>query len=131
MVSLHWANDYRLSDLGRDLIVQRCQLWNQMVQGWYFPLLLAHLLASVCFLIATWRMTGRWAWLAPAAFGLNAIRLLARMLNSFAGQNWLAPFNGLALYFTLVAIINGMLAAWFFWLAQAPATNPDFFGTID
>jgi hypothetical protein len=79
--------------------------------------MLAHLLASICFLIATWRGVGRWSWLAPAAFGLNALRLLGRLLSTFAGQSWLDAFNGMPLHFILVVPINGMLAAWFFWLA--------------
>jgi hypothetical protein len=121
VVSLHWAADYRLSELSRDLLLQRYELWSQMVQAWYFPLQLSHMLAAICFLIATWRVFGRWAWLAPAAFGLNSIRLVARTLNSFAGQHWLAAFNRLPLYFATVALVNGMLAAWFFWMSRDPA----------
>jgi hypothetical protein len=34
VISMHWATDYRLSDTGRDLIIQRYELWNQMIQGW-------------------------------------------------------------------------------------------------
>lgn len=118
VISMRWAADYQASDLSRDLILQRYGLWNQMVQGWYFPLMLAHLLASICFLVATWEKAGRWWWLAPAAFALNATRLLGRILSTFAGQGWLTSFNDMPVYFTLVAIINAMLAAWFFWSAN-------------
>src|SRR5580704_5518920 len=106
VISLHWSGEYQASPLARDMIIQRCELWNQLVQGWYFPLLLAHVLASICFVVATWERRGRWWWLAPAAFAVNAVRLLGRVLSMFAGQSWLSPLNGLPIYFPLVAIIN-------------------------
>jgi hypothetical protein len=130
VISLRWATAYRISDLGRDLILQRFELWNQVVQGWYFPLLLTHLLASICFLVATWEKAGRGWWLAPAAFALNAARLLGRILSTFAGQAWLAAFNDLPVYFTLVAITNAMLAAWFFWSANRSGQIHDSPGLV-
>jgi hypothetical protein len=33
------------------------------------------------------------------------------------GRGWLAAFNSLPLYFTPVAVIQVMLAVWFFWMA--------------
>ena len=107
------------STVERETVLQRFALWNQMVRGWYFPLMLSFLLASCSFAVATWNDTirGRWYYLAPIAFVLNALRLLARILSTFVGQSWLAGFND-KLYFPAVLIINTLLLIWWFVLVR-------------
>jgi hypothetical protein len=80
--------------------------------GWYFVIMIAYLLASVAFAVATWRGVGRWSWLAPGAFALNALRLVGRLASTFAGQTWLDALNGAA-YYPVVLVVNGALFAWF------------------
>ena len=91
----------------------------RFVRGWYFPLLLSYLLSSLSFGVATWKdsVKNRWLWLAPAAFVVNAARLMGRLLSSYAGQKWLDGFNG-PLYFPTVATDCVLLVAWFFLLAR-------------
>jgi hypothetical protein len=120
VVGKQWAHQFQsATGVERDLILQRFSMWNQVVQGWYFPLLLSYLLASLCFALATAtdRSRGVWYWLAPVAFSLNALRLLGRMLSSFGGQRWLDGLNG-KLYFPAVLLTNALLVAWFFHLAR-------------
>jgi len=114
VISVRWAHEYQVTQLTRDVIALRYDIWNQFAHAWYFPLMLSFLLASLCLATATWQRLGKWWWLAPAAFLLNALRLLGRLLSNFAGQSWLDAFNNLPLYFTMVVVINGMLAAWLF-----------------
>ncbi len=92
----------------RDMLLQRFIVWNEMAHGWYFPLMLSYLLASCAFAVATWtdRLKGHWYYLAPIAYILNALRLLGRILSTFAGQRWLDSFND-QLYFPIVFVING------------------------
>ena len=121
VVGNQWANQLvaASSDVQRAAILQRFALWNELVQGWYFPLLLCYLIASCAFVAATWKDAGRGGFhiLAPAAYALNALRLLARMLGMFAGQAWVGAFNG-ELYFPAAFAINALLAIWFFALAR-------------
>jgi len=113
------------SELERAAILQHFALWNQIVKGWYFPLMLSYLLCSISFAYAIWRARSQksWEWLAPLAFVLNALRLMGRILSSFAGQRWLDGFND-SLYFPAVFTIVTLLAIWFFLLAR----NPDLAG---
>jgi hypothetical protein len=122
-----WADQFAHagSSAEREAILQRFALWNEMVQGWYFPLMLSYLLSSCSFAVATWKDKGRgrWYYLAPIAFALNALRLLGRLLSNYAGLKWLDGFNG-SLYFPAVVTIDTLLVVWFFFLArQAAAEN--------
>ena len=102
----------------REIILQRFSLWNEMARAWYFPLMLSLFLCSCAFAFALWRDKRRWYWLASLAFSLNAVRLVARLLSTFAGQKWLDGFNN-SLYFPTVLIIMSSLTAWFFLMARA------------
>ena len=114
VISQQWSHQFQTAaDPVKDVILNRYTLWNEMVQGWYFPLMLAYLLASLCFAFVTSRDRDRWYWLAPFALLLNALRLLGRILASFVGQRWLEGLNG-SLYFPFVFVINVMLVIWFF-----------------
>jgi hypothetical protein len=111
-----WAQQFQnASGIEREIILSRFALWNEMVVGWTFPLRLSGFLASCCFLAATLTESGKGPWhmLAPVAFALNALRLLGRLLSTFAGQAWLDGLNG-RFYFPAVLVINSLLALWFF-----------------
>jgi hypothetical protein len=101
------------------IVLNKFAVWSEGVHGWYFPLLMAHLLASCAFAAITaseWRRGG-WFRLAPTAFLMNAVRLLGRTLSMYGGWAWLNPLND-QLYFPAVFVINAMLASWFFFLAR-------------
>jgi hypothetical protein len=126
MVGQTWAVQFAQTNSGaeREAILRRFELWNEIVRGWYFPLLLTYLLSSLSFAIATWKdsAANRWLRLAPAAFVVNAARLIGRLLSSYAGQEWLNGFNG-SLYFPTVVTDGILLAAWFFFLAGNVSTS--------
>lgn len=104
----------------RATILRQFAMWNDMMLGWTFPLRLAAFLASCTFAAATWNESGGWSRLAQVSFVLNALRLLGRLLSTFAGQRWLDPLNN-TLYYPAVFVINGMLTLWFFYLARNAA----------
>lgn len=116
-----WAPQFAaaVSTTDRDLILQHFAIWNDVAHAWYFPIMLTFLLASCAFAIATWtdKDRGRWYFLAPLAYSLNALRLLARMLSTFGGQTWLDGFND-KLYFPAVLVMNTLLVMWFIVLAR-------------
>jgi hypothetical protein len=120
LVGDRWASRLsQASDSERATILDRFAAWGDISRAWYFPLLLAHFLASCCFLAAM-SAEGeslRWQALGPAAFALNAIRLVGRLASMFAGQKWLDALNH-RLYFPAVVVINALLASWFFALAR-------------
>ena len=94
-------------------MVARPALWEQAVEAWYFPLLAVHMASSTAFTVACWPRAGddRWDVLAAASFGLNALRLLGRLLGGYAGVAPLAALSG-PLYFPAVATVNVLLVAW-------------------
>ncbi|MBV9264928.1 MAG: hypothetical protein JO061_02050 [Acidobacteriaceae bacterium] len=107
-----WAHEMAsASPVIRDLILSRFALWNDAVHGLTFPLRMAAFLASCSFALASSNETG-WYRLGQAAFVLNALRLLGRLVSSYAGQAWLDSLND-SLYFPGVFAINAMLIAWF------------------
>src|SRR5579883_3325655 len=108
VVGEKWARQMgSASGAERESILRRFALWNEVTRGWYFPLLLTHLLASCCFLAATLAERGKdgWLYFAPVAFALNGLRLLGRITGTYAGVAWLEPLNG-RLYFPAVLVIN-------------------------
>jgi len=125
VVGRHWAHQFHDAAAGptRDAMLQRFALWNEIVEGWYFPLMLAYLLASCSFAFATLKDSDRWHKVATLAFSLNALRLLGRILSTFAGQTWLSGLND-KFYFPVVFVINVLLMAWFFHLARTATDEP-------
>ncbi|HYW40866.1 MAG TPA: hypothetical protein VE957_22380 [Terriglobales bacterium] len=119
-----WASQFTHahSEVERQDLLQRFAFWSELVEGWYFPLMLSYFLSSCSFAASTWKRRGRsgWHYLAPIAFVLNAFRLMGRMLSNYAGQRWLDGFNG-RLYFPAVLTINALLILWFFLLATRTA----------
>jgi hypothetical protein len=94
-----------------------------MVSGIYFQIMLAFLLASCAFSYATFEDQDRWSRLAWLAFALNVLRLLGAFSSTFAGQTWLDSLNNSA-YFPIIFVINCMLAAWLFHLANRSGMLP-------
>jgi hypothetical protein len=119
LVSQRWASAFAAATgpAERDLILGRHALWESVTGAIYLPLMLSGLLAWSCFAIATWHGEGRWAWLAPLAFSLNALRTLGRLLGSYTDVPGMGVFNSLPMYVVPVLTINGMLATWLFWRA--------------
>jgi hypothetical protein len=120
LIGDRWANRFsQAADSERAAILDRFALWGDISRAWYFPLLLAHFLASCCFLTAMSSNEERAGWqtLGPAAFALNALRLVGRLASMFAGQKWLDALNN-RLYFPAVLVVNALLASWFFALAR-------------
>jgi hypothetical protein len=121
VVGAKWA--HQLSNVSpgaeHEAILQRFTVWNEIVHGWYFPLMLSYLFASCSFAVATWtdKNRGGWYYLAPIANGLNALRLLGRLLSTFGGQRWLDGLNE-RFYFPAVLTINVLLVIWFFALTR-------------
>jgi hypothetical protein len=76
-------------------------MWNDMMLGWNFPLRLSAFLASCTFVVATSNEKAGWYRLGQIAFVLNSLRLLGRLLSTFAGQHWLDAFNN-TFYFPAV-----------------------------
>ncbi|WP_035358490.1 hypothetical protein [Edaphobacter aggregans] len=121
VVGQRWANSFRTSGspVEKAMIVHRYLLWSDMARGIYFEIMLSFLLASCAFLYATLQDQDRWSRLASLAFAINILRLLGRISSTFAGQTWLDALNNSA-YFPIVFVINCLLAAWFFHLANSP-----------
>jgi hypothetical protein len=119
VVGQKWARQHRdASEAERAAILRRYSLWGEVTHGWYFPLLLAHLLASCCYLAVTETDIAKVTWhaLAPVAFALNALRLTGRLAGTYGGVARLEALSG-KLYYPAVLVINALLAAWFFCLA--------------
>jgi hypothetical protein len=120
LVSQQWASAFATATgaAERAAILERHALWESVTGALYLPLMLSGLLAWSCFAIATWRgESGRWDWLAPLAFSMNALRTLGRLLGSYTEVPGMGVFNGLPVYVVLVLTINGLLATWLFWRA--------------
>lgn len=110
LVSHGWAAAYAAAP--DPALIERTALWEQAVSAWYFPLLAAHLLASLSFLItATPRERGAWDALLQIAFPLNALRLTGRILAGWPGIEWLKPLSG-PFYFPPMATFLVLLTIW-------------------
>jgi hypothetical protein len=133
VIGQRWAQQFHASAdaAERGLILGRFVAWTEAVRGWYFPQMLSHLLAALLFGLATMKDRESWRRLATLAFFLNALRLLGRLLSTYGGQTGLAGLND-KFYYPAVALINAMVAVWFFHLARSEAADPcrssDFFG---
>ena len=122
VVGQHWAYHLSSADSAREVILRRFVLWNEMMYGLTFPLMLAGLLASCAFWIATSKEQSGWYRLGQVAFGLNTLRLLGRLISTYAGQGWLGSLNN-SFYFPAVFVINGLLILWFFFLSRHAACS--------
>ena len=120
LVSQQWSEAYAAATgaAERSLLLERHSLWDGLTRALYLPLMLSGLIAWSSFALATWRGEGRWYWLAPLAFSMNALRTLGRLLGTYTAMPGMGIFNGLPVYLALVLTINGLLAAWLFWRAR-------------
>jgi hypothetical protein len=112
LVSRKWAVEYHAaaSPAVQQMIAGRIQVWADSVGAFYFLLLAGHLLASICFALATWD-SDRWNRIVAIAFIANAVRLAGRVAEGSMGQSWLDPINNVV-YFPAVALIFGTLTVW-------------------
>src|SRR5262249_32397490 len=84
----------------------------QAIQGaLYVPLMGAQALASATLAFAFAPPGRRWNRILRAAFGLNALRLAARLAGAIFGIGALDVISG-GLYFPLVLLVFGPIAAW-------------------
>jgi hypothetical protein len=114
VVSLRWAPAFRIGDaLQQQAILDRTNVWNEVVVGIYFVLLMAHLAGSLCFLWAAWAIPNRWNLAVSMMFALNGLRLVGRLAADYGGQAWLAPVNSLV-YFPITLCLFGTLSLWLF-----------------
>lgn len=102
----------------RALLATKIETWNELVGGWYFSLLAAHLLASVCFVVAARPARDGWDRALLLAFALNAVRLAVRIAG-FGGLSAAAAVSG-AIYFPAVLASFVTLALWLFREASRP-----------
>jgi hypothetical protein len=126
LVSQVWAAAVRDGGDAAAAALERIQLWEAAIGAWYFVLLAAHLLASICFAAAVHFQRGpdaegRWDVLAVIAFALNAVRLVGRLLGSHGGVEWLLPLSG-RFYFPAVGVIMVLLTIWLARQASRPTS---------
>ena len=94
----------------RLLLETRITAFDQAVHALYYVLLGSQLLGSLLFAAAV-RGRSRWELAVAVMFGVNAGRLLLRMLEGYAGITALQPVNA-ALYTPLVTTFFLIVAAW-------------------
>jgi hypothetical protein len=123
LVSQSWATEYQAatSEALKREIAARIQFWDDSVTAFYFALLGVHLLASVCFALATWDKR-KWDRLAAAGFAASALETVGRLAEGYLGQAWLDGFNH-ATYFPVVLLSFGTLAVWLWKEAERSATE--------
>ncbi len=116
-----WAAAWLASGdaLERAAIGGRFALLDEAVSALYFPLLLAHGIASVAFAAALGRARAPLDRALAVALAANAVRALLRVLQMHAGVAALADANR-ALYLPITLATYGLLAAW---LARAAAAQ--------
>lgn len=105
-------------------VLQAKANFEQIQHALYFPLGLSWLIGSA--LIAIGLRGSRWDWLACWAFGLNALRLLLRMIDVYVlGPHFDALYG--TLYLPLVYLSFVPLALWL-WRRDEHATIPAVLG---
>jgi len=123
LISRSWAVQYQAaaSQVVRQTIAERIQIWDDSVGALYFGLLGAHLLSTGCFAIATWDGEGKWNRIVALGFAATAIGCAGRIVEGYLGQAWLSGPNH-AVYFPIVVLNFGTLAIW---LWRNPGANAD------
>jgi hypothetical protein len=121
LVTRRWGVSYLAApEAERGALAAKIEAWNELVGGWYFSLLAAHLLASVCFLVAARRARDGSDRALAVAFGLNTVRLVVRIAG-FAGLSAAADLSR-AVYFPAIVAVFATIAFWLFREArQRPA----------
>ena len=112
-VSKKWAAAYQAtSDVTiRAGIAGQIQTWDDAVGAFYYALLGAHLLSSLCFAFATWDRESFWNRAVALGFAATTVECASRLVEGYLGQTWLDGLNHAA-YFPIVLLNLGTLAVW-------------------
>ena len=122
LVSKKWAAAYQatVDATIRAGIAGQIQTWDDAVGAFYYALLGAHLLSSLCFAIATWDPENFWDRAVSLGFVATTVECASRLAEGYLGQTWLDGVNHAA-YFPIVLLNFGTLAVWLW--RQTDATN--------
>jgi len=125
LVSKKWAIAYKTTTdpTIRAGIARQIQTWDDAVGAFYFALLGAHLLSSLCFALATWNRKSFWDRIVAAGFAASTVECASRLAEAYLGQTWLTGLN-YAAYFPIVLLNFGTLAVWLW--RQASNFPPGF-----
>jgi hypothetical protein len=94
--------------------------FDQSVRAWYFVLMGCQLLGSLVLAAAVFERSA-WNVLVAGMFGVNAARLLLRLLENYAGMTWLQPANT-TIYTPAVSLFFLSVGSWL-WRAGSPASR--------
>lgn len=113
LVSKTWATAYRATaDAAiRAGIAGKIQVWDDAVGAFYYALLGAHLLSSLCFAWATWDRERFWNRALAFGFLATTAECTSRIAQGYLGQTWLDGLNHAA-YFPIVLLNFGTLTVW-------------------
>jgi hypothetical protein len=113
LVSKKWSAAYQAAadERVRAAIAGQIQTWDDTVGAFYYALLGAHLLSSLCFALATWDRDSWWNRVVALGFAATTIECASRLTEGYLGQTWLAAMN-YAAYFPIVLFNFGTLAVW-------------------
>lgn len=113
LVTKKWAAAYQATTdpTIRAGVAGQIQAWDDAVGAFYYALLGAHLLSSLCFAIATWDQDSRWNRALTLGFAATALECTSRLAEGYLGQTWLDGLNHTA-YFPIVLLNFGILAVW-------------------
>lgn len=123
IVSKKWASAYQATADAtiRAGIARQIQTWDDAVSAFYYALLVAHLLSSLCFTVATWDRKSLWDRAVALGFAATTLECASRLAEGYLGQMWLGGVNNAA-YFPIVLFNFGTLAVWL-----CPARAPKCF----
>jgi len=113
LVSKKWAAAHQASTDAtiRAGIAGQIQTWDDAVGAFYYALLGAHLLSSLCFVVATWDRESFWDRAVALGFAATTVECASRLAEGYMGQTWLEGLNQSA-YFPIVLLNFGILALW-------------------
>jgi hypothetical protein len=113
LVSKKWAAAYQATANAttRAGIAGQIQTWDDAVGAFYYALLGAHLLSSLCFAVATWDRESFWDRTVALGFAATTVECASRLAEGYLGQAWLDAPNHAA-YFPIVLFNFGTLAVW-------------------
>jgi hypothetical protein len=113
LVSKKWAAAYQatMDATTRAAVAGQIQKWDDAVGAFYYALLGAHVLSSLCFAIATWDRESFWDRVVALGFAATTVECASRLAEGYMGQAWLGRLN-YAAYFPIVFLNFGTLAIW-------------------
>ena len=112
-VGKKWAATYQTTADAtiRAGIAGQIQTWDDAVGAFYYALLGAHLLSSLCFALATWDRDSFWDRAVALGFAATTVECASRMAEGYLGQTWLDAVNRTD-YFPIVLFNFGTMAVW-------------------